>query len=69
MKTKEYCKSYTCLTRTCGRHRCHHSGQYSQYTIWVDGGPEVCELYKGRESLATLGYVPPIPEDVEDETL
>ena len=63
----EYCTSYTCLVRTCGRHRCHHSGEYNSYTEWIDYGPKNCEYYKGRESLEHLDYVPPIPLDFEEE--
>lgn len=65
-KEKEYCKNRTCLTKTCSRHRCHHSGRYSKYMVWVDYGAKNCEIYKGIERFETM-YKPPKRRELETE--
>ena len=70
----EYCTNYTCLTKTCGRHRCHHPGRWhpkSHLEVWHRWGPKdtPCCLYQGRETLETVINSPENfeVEDLEDQ--
>lgn len=61
--TIEYCSNYTCLTRTCGRHRCHHPRRWhskSHLEVWKRWGPKdiECSYYQGRETLETIINIP-----------
>ena len=53
-RDRTYCESYTCLTKTCSRHRVHLPKWYFLPLVWVDCGEDNCEMYKGRHRWKTL---------------
>lgn len=48
-KDRTYCSSYTCMIRTCGRHRCHLPVWYKLPLVWIDFDKEGCDMYIDRD--------------------